>query len=567
MSQTPVQNRPRPEVAVDGFPGRPRPRWIELATSADHKDVARILMTGAGGFLFIAAIELVLMRLQLAIPENTFLSPVGFNRLLSMYGATAIFFFALPLVLGLFLYIAPLQIGARVTALPRLSQIGGALWVAGAIVLYCSFLFTPTEAGVNPLAPLSELAFLTNNGVDVWATAVGLATLGFVFISLDLVTTLRVLRAPGMAWRRVPVFAWAATVGSWLMLVIGPVFLAALTMLMIDRNYDGVFFADGAGGAPLLWSHLSWIFYTGTYMLVAIFALATVAEIFATFAGKPIFNRGVVMASLAAIAVAGTLAWMQNMYTAPIGLGWKYFAMALSVGLIVPFGLIFFNLVSTLVGGKLRMRPALLFAVGSLSLMSLGLAGELQQSIVGAAWNLNGTTDSTAVTHFTLVGGAVFGGFAGLYYWFPKMTGRTMGEYLGRISFWTLLVGVLVTFVPLAIAGYEDGQVVDAYKFFNHTGVNFWNLLSTIGSFVLFAGVVLTVVNVLTSREGGARAGHDPWGGDTLEWFAPAPPPPHNFDVVPDVRSDRPMRDIRLAIAHRTSRSEEEAARESQPVA
>jgi heme/copper-type cytochrome/quinol oxidase subunit 1 len=566
MSQTPVQNRPRPEVAVDGFPGPSRPRWIELATSADHKDVARILMTGAGGFLVIAAIELLLMRLQLAIPENTFLSPVAFNRMLSMYGATAIFFFAVPLVLGLFLYVAPLQIGARVTALPRLSQMGGALWVTGAIVLYCTFLFTPTEAGVNPLAPLSELAFLTNNGVDAWATAVGLATLGFVFISIDLVTTLRMLRAPGMAWRRVPVFAWAATVGSWLMLVIGPIFLAALTMLMIDRNYDGVFFADGSGGAPLLWSHLSWIFYTGVYMLVAIFALATIAEIFATFAGKPLFNRGVVMASLATIAVVGTLAWMQNMYTAPIGLGWKYFAMALSVGLIVPFGLVLFDLVSTLVGGKLRMRPALLFAVGSLSVMSLGLAGELQQSIIGAAWNLNGTTDSTAVTHFALIGGAVFGGFAAIYYWFPKMTGRTMGDYLGRISFWTMLLGVLVTFVPLAIAGYEDGQVTDAYKFYNHTGVNFLNLLSTIGAFVLFVGVVLTVVNVITSRESGARAGHDPWGGDTLEWFAPAPPPPHNFDVVPDVRSDRPMRDIRLAIAHRTSRSED-AARESQPVA
>ena len=565
MSQTPVQTS-RAEIAVDGFPGRPRPRWVELATSADHKDVGRILMTGAGGFLLIAAIELVLMRLQLAIPENTFLTPVAFNRLLSMYGSTAVFFFAIPLVMGLFLYVAPLQIGARGTALPRLSQIGGALWVFGGIVLYATFLFTPSEAGVNPLAPLSELAFLSNNGVDAWATAVGLATLGFVFIAIDLVATMRVLRAPGMAWRRVPVFAWTATVGAWLMLVIGPVLLAGLTMLMIDRNYDGVFFADGSGGAPLLWAHLSWIFFTGTYMLVTIFALGSIAEIFATFSGKPLFNRRVVMVSLAAIAVIGTLSWMQNMMTAPIGLGWKYFAMLTSVALIVPFGLVVFNLISTLVGGKLRMRTPMLFAVGAISLMSLGLAGELQQSLVGAAWNHSGTTVSTAATHFALVGGAVFGGLAALYYWFPKMTGRTMGEYLGRLSFWTLVMGVLVTFVPLAIAGYESGQVADAYKFFNHTGVNFWNLLSTIGAFILFAGVVLTVVNVLASKENGARAGHDPWGGDTLEWFALAPPAPHNFDVRPDVRSDRPMRDIRLAIAHRTSRSEE-AARESQPVA
>jgi cytochrome c oxidase subunit I len=563
MSQTPVQTRP--EIAVDGYPRR-RPRWIELATSANHKDVARILMTGAGGFLVIAAIELLLMRLQLAIPENTFLTPVAFNRMLSLYGTTGIFFFAIPLVMGLFLYIAPLQIGARGTALPRLSQIGGSLWVGGAIVLYSGFLFTPTEAGINPLAPLSELAFLSNNGVDAWATATGLATLGFVFIAIDLVATLRMDRAPGMAWRRVPVFAWAATVGSWLMLVIGPVLLAAITMLMIDRNYDGTFFADGSGGSPLLWAHLSYIFFTGTYMLVMIFALGAIAEIFATFSGKPLFNRGVVMGSLAVIAVLGTLSWMQNMLTMPIGLGWKYFAMLTSVALIVPFGLVVFNLIATLVGGKLRMRPAVLFAAGAISVMSLGLAGELQQSLVGAAWNLSGTTDATAVTGLALVGGAVFGGFAALYYWFPKITGRTMGEYLGRLSFWTMALGVLVTFVPMAIAGYESDQVADAYKFFGNTGVDFWNLLATIGAFILFVGIVLTVVNVITSRENGARAGHDPWGGDSLEWFALSPPPPHNFDVRPDVRSDRPMRDIRLAIAHRTSRSEE-AARESQPVA
>ncbi len=280
-----MNERSRPEMVVDGFP-RQRPRWIELTTSADHKDLGRILICGALGFLFLALIELLLMRLQLAIPENTFLSPVNFNRMLSTYGATAVFFFALPLALGFFYYVAPLQIGARGTALPRLGQLGVALWAAGATVLYASFLFTPSEAGVNPLSPLTELAFLANNGVDAWATATGLCTLGFVFLAVDLLATLRNLRAPGMAWRRVPVFAWAAAVASWLVLFIGPVLLAALTMLMIDRNYDGVFFADGAGGAPLLWQHLSWIFFSGAYMLILIFALAAIAEIVATFSGR-----------------------------------------------------------------------------------------------------------------------------------------------------------------------------------------------------------------------------------------------------------------------------------------
>jgi cytochrome c oxidase subunit 1 len=556
---------PRPELVADGYPSR-RPRWIELATSADHKEVGQILITGALGFLFIALVELVLMRLQLLIPENTFLSPVGFNRMLSLYGATGVFFFAIPLVIGLFYYVAPLQVGARGTALPRLGQTGAALWVAGAVVLYAGFLWTPSEAGVNPFAPLSELAFLSNNGVDAWATATGLATLGFVFLAINLVATLRTLRAPGMAWRRVPLFAWSATVGSWLLVVIGPVLLAALTMLMIDRNYDGIFFADGSGGAPLLWQHLSWIFYTGAYMLVLIFAFGAIAEVFATFSRKPIFNRPVTMASLGAIAVIGTLAWMQNMFTAPIGIGWMYFAMVMSLALLVPFGLVIFNLISTLVGGTLRMRAPLLFAIGAVSAISIGLAAELEQSLVAAAWNLKNTTDATAATHFSLIGGAVFGGFAGLYYWFPKTTGRTMGETLARFSFWTIVGGLLLGFVPLFLAGSEQGQVIDAYKYFSGTGVTVYNVISSIGVLVLFVGILLTLVNAILSRTNGPAAGHDPWGGDTLEWFTLSPPEPHNFDVLPDVRSAQPLRDIRDAIANRT-RSNEQAARESQPVA
>jgi cytochrome c oxidase subunit I len=561
MSET-----PRPELVVDGYPGKSRPRWIELVTSADHKDLGRILICGSLGFLFMALVEMLLMRLQLAIPENSFLTPVAFNRLLSTYGASAVFLFAIPLALGLFYYVAPLQIGARGTALPRLGQIGVALWAVGAAVLYSGFLFTPSEAGVNPLAPLSELAFLSNNGVDAWATATGLATLGFVFIAIDLLTTLRNMRAPGMAWRRVPIFSWAATVCCWLLLTIGPILLAALTMLMIDRNYDGIFFADGSGGAPLLWQHLSWIFFTGAYMLILIFAFGAIAEIVTTFSGKPLFNRGVTMGSLAAIAVLGTLAWMQNMMTAPIGIGWMYFAMAMSLALIVPFGLIVFNLIATMSGGALRMRAPLLFAVGAISAISIGLAAEIEQSMVAVAWQLKNTTDATAATHFALVGGAVFGGFAALHYWFPKMTGRTMGENLARASFWTMAVGIVLAFVPLFFAGADKGQVIDAYKYFSNTGVDGYNLIATIGTFVLAAGIVMTIVNAILSRGAGPEAGHDPWHGETLEWLTLSPPDPHNFDVLPDVRSARPMRDIREAIAHRTSR-DERPARESQPVA
>jgi heme/copper-type cytochrome/quinol oxidase subunit 1 len=554
----------RSEVVVDGFPRR-RPRWIEIATSADHKDVGRVMTGAALGFLFIALVEFLLMRLQLAVPENSLLTPVTFNRILSLYGATAIFLFAIPLALGLFYYLAPLQIGARGTALPRLGQIGLWLYLAGATVLYAGFLFTPSEAGVNPLAPLSELAFLPNNGVDAWATACGLATLGFVLIAINLVATMRRMRAPGMAWRRLPVFAWSAALCSWLLLVIGPVMLAAITMLLIDRNFDGIFFADGSGGAPLLWAHLSWIFFTGAYMLILITALGAIAEIVPVFTGRQLSGRGTVIGSLVAIAVIGTLAWMQNMLTAPIGIGWMYFAMVMSLALIVPFGLIVFNLIATMAGGGTRMRAPMLFAAGAISMISIGLGSEIEHSMVAVAWHLHNTVDATAATHFALIGGSVFGGFAALHYWFPKLTGRTMGETMARISFWTMVVGVLVTFVPLFIAGSDHGQVVDAYKFFSGTGVSAENLIATVGAFVLAIGIVLSLANAIASRTGGARAGHDHWGGDSLEWFTLSPPEPHNFDLLPDVRSDRPMRDIREAIGHSTHRAER--TRGAQPVA
>jgi heme/copper-type cytochrome/quinol oxidase subunit 1 len=561
-----VSPSPRPELVADGY-NPSRPRWQQLTTSADHKDIGRILICGALGFLFLALVELVLMRIQLLVPENSFLDPVTFNRMLSLYGTTAIFLFALPLVLGFFYYVAPLQIGARGTALPRLGQIGMGLWVAGATVLYAGFLFTPSEAGINPLAPLSERAFLSNNGVDAWAAATGLATLGFVLLSINLLTTLRTMRAPGLAWRRMPLFAWAATVSSWLMIFIGPVLLAALTMLMIDRNYEGTFFADGTGGAPLLWQHLSWIFFTGSYMLILIFAFGALGEIVSTFSRKPLFNRPVTMASLAAIAVIGTLAWMQNMLTAPIGIGWMYYAMLMSLALLVPFGLVIFNLISTLAGGTLRMRAPLLFALGAILSISVGLASELVHSLVAAAWHLRNTTDATAATHFALVGGAVLGGFAALHYWFPKMTGRTMGESLGRISFWTILLGLVLGFVPLFLAGTLEGQVVDAYKYFADDGVTAYNVISSIGILILAIGILLNVANAIFSRVNGPEAGHDPWGGETLEWFTLSPPEAHNFDVLPDVRSAHPLRDIREAIGHRTRRSEQAASRESQPVA
>ena len=559
-----IEPAPRPEVSVEGEPG-PRQRWIELATSADHKDIGRILIGTAVGSLFLAAVLLVLMRLQLAVPENGLLPPVTFDRLLSLYGTTAIFFFALPLFFGLFYYLVPLMIGSRGTALPRLGQLGMWLVLLGGILLYSTILYTPPEAGINPLPPLSELTFTSNNGIDAWIASVGLATLGYLLITIDLLVTIRHLRAPGMAWRRTPIMVWTAAIASWLFAAIGPIFLAAVTMLMIDRRLGGGFFTGGAGGAPLLWQHFSYIFFAGTYALVAISALGIATEVIQTFTGRRLPDRKAIIGSLIAIAALGTLAWAQNMYTAPIPDGLRYFAMLMAVALIVPFGLVYFILIRTVSRADFNMRAPLRYAMGALSFGSVGLLVELSQSTIAVGTQLQQTYDAWAATHFALIGFALFGGLAGLSYWYPKMTGRNLNEDRARKSFWLVVVGALIAIAPLFAAGVE-GQVTDAFRFPAGEGLSGWNLVASIGTLVLFLGLVLSIGNLIRSRVEEPAAPPDPWLGETLEWLALSPPPPHNFDELPDVRSDVPMTDLREVLA-RIDHERDEETRETEPVA
>ena len=550
MSQEPALSPHRPELVTRGLPP-PRPRWLQLAISSDHKDVGRIFIGAALGFLVIGLVEFVLMRLQLIVPQNDLIDSVTFNRLLSVWGPTMLLLFALPLVIGLFTYLVPLQIGARATAFPRLGSLALWLFLIGGAVLYASFSYTPPESGTLGLPPLSDdIAFISNNGVDVWITAVGLVVLGLVLQAVNLVVTTRRMRAPGLAWRRMAPFSFSASVCGWLLIALGPLMLAALTMLQIDRQFDGVFFEAGEGGAPLYYQHLAWLFFTGAYLVMVVSAVGVVSEVLPTFSGKPLLSRGAIAASMVAIAVLGTLAWMQNMFSASIPIGWLYFAMAAALLLVVPLGLVFLNWLATLFSGAVSLRAPMLFALAAISTLSFGLVGELAQSLIPVSWLLADTTGATADTGYVLVGGPVLAGFAALHYWFPKLCGRTMGEGLARLSVLLILVGAHLTFIPMGLAGL-DGQPVDVYRFYDVGDLDLYNALSTIGALVLAGGIIVSIVNAAVSVRGGVRAGPDPWGGETLEWFALSPPPPHNFDVVPDVRSAEPMRDIREAIAAR----------------
>ena len=423
----------RPEVVTEEIPRR-QPGWVERATSANHKSVGVLYVGTSLCFLTLAVVEFVLMRVQLIVPENTAIDPDIFNRIMSVFGVTAVILFAIPLALGLIGYITPLQIGARGVAFPRLNLLSYWLYLAGAVTVYGSFLYRPSEAGLAALPPLSDNVFSNTAGVDAWIVGAGLAILGFVCFAVNLVVTLHTMRSPGMAWRRVPLFSWAAGLSGYLLLAIGPVMLAALTMLFIDRHYGGVFFDAGEGGAPLLYEHFAWFFFTGAYMLVLIVAGGVISDVLPTFARKPLFSHRGAMLSLLAIAVLGPLAWMQNMYTAPIPLGFEIFAMLFALALAVPIGLLIFNWIATLWGGTLHPRAAPLFALGAISSMTIGLAGELAYSVLPVGWQLDNTTAAQGDTIAVLVGGAVLGGFAALHYWFPKLTGRTLGEGAGKIA-------------------------------------------------------------------------------------------------------------------------------------
>jgi cytochrome c oxidase subunit I len=540
----------RPEIVTRGVP-EPRSGWVERVTSADHKSVGTLYIGTALVFLILAAVEFALMRVQLFIPQNSLISPEIFNRLLSASGVTVVVLFAIPLALGFIAYLAPLQIGARGVAFPRLHLFSYWLYAIGAVAIYASFLYSVPEAGASSLPPLSGNTFSPTHGVDAWITGVALACAGFSLFAVNMVVTLGRMRAPGMAWRRLPLFSWAATGTSYLLLVLAPAMLAAVVMLMIDRQFDGVFFEAGEGGAPLLYEHLAMLFAAGAYAIVLLLAAGAISEILPAFSGQPIFSHRGAAASILAIAVLVPLAWMQSMYEAPLAEGWTIMAMAVALALVVPIGTLLFIWVATLWRGALRLRAPMLYALAAISTMSFGLTAELGYSVIPVGWQLDNTTAAQADTLYVLVGGGVMGGFAALHYWFPKLSGRVLGEGVSKIALGLIFVGIHLYALPMFLAGLE-GQPVDVFTYYENTGVDGYNLVASIGAFILVAGILVELANAAYSWNNGLETGHDPWAASTLEWFALSPPPPHNFDAVPDVRSTEPLRDIREAVRRRT---------------
>jgi cytochrome c oxidase subunit I len=539
--------RPRPEVVVHGIKERPS-GWTAWLTTTDHKKIAILYFYTTWLFFLLGGIEALMMRTQLAGPNNTLINPRTYNALVTMHGSTMIFLFVVPVMAAFGNYMIPLMIGARDMAFPRLNALSYWLFLFGGIAFYASIFWTPPDAGWTSYAPLSDAAYSQNGGIDAWIFMIHLTGLSSLIGAINFVATIHNMRAAGMGWGRMPLFIWGILVYSYLLILALPAIAAAVTLLLTDRHFGTSFFDPTGGGSPLLWQNLFWFFGHPEVYIMILPGFGIISEVLPVFARKPIFGYKAVAASTACIAFLGMLVWAHHMFTSPINTVVLAFFMLSSFAIAVPTGIKIFNWLATLWRGNIVFKTPLYFAAGFLATFVIGGISGVIVAIFPVDWQLHNTYFIVAHIHYVLFGGSVFAIFSGLYYWFPKMSGRMLSETLGKVSFWLMFVGFNLTFLIQHSLGL-DGMPRRVYWYPAHSGWGTMNLISTIGSYILGLGVLVTVVNVLISVKKGLRAGNDPWGANTLEWFTQSPPPENNFDVVPRIRSAEPMKDIRREVA------------------
>ncbi len=525
--------------------------WTSWITTTDHKRIGIMYMVTTFVFFCLGGVEALLMRLQLGAPENTLVTPQTYNQLFTMHGTTMIFLFVVPMMAGLANYFVPLMIGARDMAFPRLNALSFWLLLGGGIVFYASLFWNPPEAGWTSYPPLSSITYSPSGGQDAWIYLIHLTGLSSLLGAINLYATIANMRTRGMSWGRLPLFVWAILTYSVLLIFALPVIAAAVTMLLTDRHFGTHFFDPANGGSPLLWQNLFWFFGHPEVYIMVLPGFGLVSEILPVFARKPIFGYKAIAASTVAIAFLGFLTWAHHMFTAPIPEAILIFVMMSSFFIAVPTGVKMLNWIATLWRGTIEFKTPLLFCVGFLALFLIGGISGVFLAIFPVDWQLNETYFVVAHIHFVLMGGAVLPIFAAIYYWFPKMTGRIMNETLGKLSFGLMFVGILATFLIQHVMGL-DGMPRRIYEYDNVGNLALYNLISTVGAFILAAGVLATIVNVVRSLKVGVIAGPDPWKANTLEWFTSSPPPDNNFDTVPQVRSVEPMKDIRREVERRT---------------
>jgi cytochrome c oxidase subunit 1 len=548
----PVTARRVPQVITDKVV-RPRQtkRWIDWVLTTDHKKIGIMYLVLTFVFFLLGGVEALLMRTQLAVPGNTLLTGERYNELLTLHGTTMIFLFVVPVMAGFGNYFLPLMIGARDMAFPRLNALSFWLLLTAGVVFYCTLFFNPPEAGWWSYPPLSSIQFSPSGGQDAWIFLIHLTGISSLLGAINFYATILNMRAPGMSWGRIPLFVWALLVYAVLLIIALPVVAAAVTMLLTDRHAGTHFFDPTAHGSPVLWQHLFWFFGHPEVYIMILPGFGIISEVIPVFSRKPVFGYKAIAASTALIAFLATLVWAHHMFASPVPLVVLGFFMLSSYLIGIPTGVKIFNWISTLWRGSIVMTTSLYFAVGFIAIFVVGGITGIFLATFPVDWQLNDTYFVVAHFHYVLMGGAVFSIFAGIYYWFPKMTGRLLDETMGKISFWLMFVGFNVAFFVQHALGL-DGMPRRIYTYSSASGWGTYNMISTVGSYVFALGILLTIINVVRSVKVGRAAGPDPWKGNTLEWLVPSPPPVNNFDAIPRVRSVEPMRDIRRQVERQT---------------
>jgi len=553
-----------PQVIAHEVTAEPtRARWTEWFTTTDHKKIGILYIVTTFAFFLIGGVEALLIRLQLGTPNNNLLTPEHYNELFTLHGTTMIFLFVVPMMAGFANYFLPLMIGARDMAFPRLNAYSYWLLLFGGIVFYSSLFWQPPEAGWFSYTPLSSEVFTPSGGQDAWIYLIHITGISSLVGAINFYATIVNMRAPGMGWGRLPLFVWAILIYALLLILALPVIAGAVTMLLTDRNFGTHFFDPTQGGSPILWQHLFWFFGHPEVYIMILPGFGIISEVLPVFARKPIFGYKAIAASTVVIAFLAALVWAHHMFAVPVPTVVLGFFMLSSFLIAVPTGVKIFNWIATLWRGNIEFKTPLFFAAGFISIFVVGGITGIFLAVFPVDWQLTDTYFVVAHFHYVLMGGAVFTIFCGLYYWYPKMTGRMLSEPLGKASFWLMFVGFNVTFLVQHAAGLS-GMPRRVYQYPADAGLTAYNQISTVGSFILGFGILLSVINFVRSYKRGAIAGPDPWKANTLEWFTTSPPPVNNFDIVPRIRSVEPMKDIRRQVERQSGIEHRETA--GQPV-